>query len=166
MMNQKFLDNYKQGTLALQQGAYSNAIKFLEKALEYQPDDLNTTLNLSSALILLKRFKKAVPLLESLTDDYQDNPMLWLNLGAAYLGNPILATAENQHKAISAFQMVLKINPKTRHAAYNIALVYRDQKNYREALQWFEQEAAGFPDDEDAQFYIEKMKEKLTEPGE
>lgn len=110
----------KQGTAALQEGDTVRAVELLEKALALDPADVDTRLNLSSGLILQKKFKDAVPILKSLTDDFPDNPIYWLNLGAALLGNPIVATREQQEEAIGAFESALEINPQLPNAAYNI----------------------------------------------
>ncbi|MDJ0753080.1 MAG: tetratricopeptide repeat protein [Ardenticatenaceae bacterium] len=162
-MDQSFEKYQKQGTFALQQGQISEALTLLEKALALQPDNVDTRLNLSSALILKKRFKEAVPILEGLTAEQPNNAMFWLNLGAAYLGNPIIASDENQQKAIAAFEKAIKIDDRTPNAAYNLGLVHRDRREYRRALYWFEQAAEAFPDDKDAHQYIEKMLAKVAE---
>ncbi len=45
------------------------------------------------------RHREAIPLLETARDAEPDNAMIWTNLGAAYLGNPIVATPEQQMQA-------------------------------------------------------------------
>ncbi len=156
-------DLFRKGTRALQQGETADAVKFLEKARKKDPDHKDITLNLSSAYILSKKFKQAIPLLEKLLEELSDVPSLWLNLGAAYLGNPILAKDEDQKKAISAFAKAYEINPRTPNAAYNLGLVHRDRQEYSKAKAWFVRAVEANPEDEDAEEYIAKMDAKLAE---
>lgn len=162
MNEENIKDLQRKGTAALQDGEIERAVELLQKALSLDPTDIDSRLNLSSALILQKRFKDAAPLLKSLTVDEPENPIFWLNLGAALLGNPILATNDQQEEAIGAFKAALDINPRLPNAAYNIGLVYRDQQNYELAREWFEKAVATFPDDDDARYYIELMNEKIN----
>ena len=83
--------------------------------------------------------------------------MIWTNLGAAYLGNPILARDEHHDKAIAAFKKALEIDPKAPNVAYNLGLIYRDRKETPEALHWFQQALKANPNDNDAQRYIDDL---------
>jgi tetratricopeptide (TPR) repeat protein len=76
--------------------------------------------------------------------------MLWLNLGAAYLGNPVLALDRHQQQAIRAFQRALELHPEAPNAAYNIGLIYRDRKELDNAIHWFGQAVQHNPGDADA----------------
>ncbi|NIP52669.1 MAG: tetratricopeptide repeat protein, partial [Aliifodinibius sp.] len=86
-----------------------------------------------------KKFRKAVPILETLSEYEPDNAMVWTNLGAAYLGNPVLAMDKQQLKAIAAFEQALEIDPIAPNVAYNIGLIYRDRQEHEEAIYWFRQ---------------------------
>ena len=145
------------GTTALHQGKIDEARLLLEQAHQLNPTDGNATLNLAGVYILAKRFKPAVKLLEPLTKIEPDNPMVWTNLGAAYLGNPVLASRENQQKAITAFEKALEIDPKVPNVAYNLGLIYRDRKAYGQAITWFKRALKTNPNDKDARHYIELL---------
>ena len=147
----------KQGTRALQQGKHDDAVALLEEAYTLDPQDIDVRLNLSGAYILTKKFKKAISLLETLREDQPTNPMIWTNLAAAYLGNPILAQDADQQKAINAFQQALAHDPDAPNVAYNIGLIYRQRKEYEEALTWFQQAVQTNPEDRDAHYYIEVL---------
>lgn len=155
----------KQGTRALQRGQLNEATALLEEAYEIDPHDLDVRLNLSGAYILTKKFKKAIPLLETLRDDQPTNPMVWTNLAAAYLGNPVLAQEDDQHKAITAFQQALAHDPDAPNVAYNIGLIYRQRNEYAEALKWFQQAAQTNPQDKDAHYYIEVLTKIIATDG-
>lgn len=157
-----FFDVLHQGTQALHQGNIGTAVELLEHAHQLDPNHGDATLNLSGAYILSKKFKQAVALLESLSEQEPDNPMVWTNLGAAYLGNPILADDEKQRRAITAFERAIELNPKAPNVAYNIGLIYRDRKETDRALHWFQRALEANPNDKDARHFIEQLS-KSTE---
>lgn len=149
---------YREGTQLLHQGQPAKALPLLEKAHRLVPDHVDAGINLSGAYILTKRFKRAVAMLESMREFAADNPMVWTNLGAAYLGNPILARDEDQRKAIKAFKRALEINPIAPNVAYNIGLIYRDRVEYDDAKYWFERALKANPDDQHARQILEKLR--------
>lgn len=157
-----FNDLLRQGTFALQRGQHNTALTFLEKAYRLRPDDPDLLLNLSGALILAKKFKRARRLLEQLVKMEPQNAMVWTNLGAAYLGNPVLAGQKDQNRALDAFKTALDIQPQAPNVAYNIGLIYRDQKAYSEAIVWFQEALVHNPGDTDARYHITKLEEKLN----
>jgi tetratricopeptide (TPR) repeat protein len=112
---------------------------------------------------LTKKFKKAVEVLEPFSQGgvAATNAMLWTNLGAAYLGNPILARDEEQLRAIAAFEKALDINPIAPNVAYNIGLIYRDRQELENAIHWFDRAIRANPNDQDARRISARLKEKL-----
>jgi len=105
------------------------------------------------------QFKRAVPILESLVEREPGNAMAWTNLGAAYLGNPVLATTEEQDKAIAAFERALKCNPAAPHVAYNIGLICRDRGDRDGAAHWFTRALQANPLDADARRILERLQQ-------
>lgn len=152
-----FFELLRTGTRALHQGQTTQAVQLLEQAHRLDPDHGDATLNLAGAYILSKKFKQAVALLEPLSEREPNNPMIWTNLGAAYLGNPILAKDEHHEKAIAAFKQALEIDPKAPNVAYNLGLIYRDRREFTEALHWFKQALQANPNDKDARRYIDQL---------
>ena len=162
-MSEEFNDLLVEGTRLLQNGQQSRAAELLEKAHEIDPENFDAALNLSGAYILMGSFKKAVPLLENLVDRDEASASVFTNLGAAYLGNPVLARDEDQLKAINAFNRALEVDPPAPNAAYNIGLIYRDRREYDKAEEWFTKAVEDFPDDKDAEnqiLKIQKIKKK------
>jgi tetratricopeptide (TPR) repeat protein len=157
----EFFKLLRRGTRALQSGNVAEAIRLLEQAYELNNTHGDLILNLGGAYILSKQFKKAVDILEPLSEREPDNPMVWTNLGAAYLGNPVLATNEKQHKAIGAFKLAIALNPKAPNVAYNLGLIYRDRREIDQALYWFQRALDTDPDDQDAQYYIRKLSQDV-----
>lgn len=162
----RFFNLLQQGTRALQQGQVGRALQVLKRAYQLDHDNVDVTLNLGGAYILSKKFTQAVALLEPLAEREPDNPMVWTNLGAAYLGNPILASDEDQRRAITAFEQAIKLNPATPHVAYNLGLIYRDRKEYKQALYWFQRAVQANPNDRDARNYIKKLRQEIGDEAE
>ncbi len=159
MSDEQFMNLLRLGTQLLRQGKSEDALPLLRRAHELEPSNFDAALNLSGAYILQKRFKQAIPILEALRDEEPENAMIWINLGAAYLGNPILATDEQQQKAIDAFKQAHELQPGTHNVAYNIGLVYRDRKETSEAIQWFERALEINPDDRHAHNILKKLRD-------
>jgi len=153
----------KRGTQLLQRGQNQEAVSVLEKARALDETNPDVALNLSSAYILTKKFKKAVEILVPLSEKEPYNVMVWTNLGAAYLGNPILARDEEHEKAIAAFEKAFEINPAAPNVAYNLGLIYRDRKEYETAIHWFEKAIQANPTDQDARNIKMRLEAKLEE---
>ncbi|MFN2220905.1 MAG: tetratricopeptide repeat protein [Chloroflexota bacterium] len=149
--------NFSQGTRLLHRGKAGDAIFLLERAVSVRPDHTDAAINLSGAYILTGKFKKALALLEPLSEREPDNAMVWTNLGAAYLGNPVLARDEEQKKAIAAFERALEIRPAAPSVAYNIGLIYRDREDTEEAARWFRQAVRDNPKDHHARSMLDEM---------
>jgi peroxin-5 len=152
-----FFDLLRRGTHALQAGQAEEARKLLEQAHKLKPEQAEVTLNLAGAYILTKRYNLAVSLLETLSGREPDNPMVWTNLGAAYLGNPILAKDQHHERAIAAFKKAFDLNPRTPHIAYNLGLIYKDRNEFEPALHWFQEALIANPNDKDARRYVELL---------
>jgi tetratricopeptide (TPR) repeat protein len=155
----KFEALFRQGSELLHRGKVNDAVLVLKQAHSLDPNHFDAALNLSGAYILTKKFKQAVSLLEQLRHRVPNNAMVWTNLGAAYLGNPILARDEEQLQAIAAFKQALVIDPVAPNVAYNIGLIYRDRREYDLAISWFERALQANPHDRDALRLIEKLRE-------
>lgn len=153
----------RRGTTLLHQGQHNKAMQLLARAYNIDDRNLDVALNLSGAYILSKKFSKAIPILEKLSEVAPDNEMVWTNLGAAYLGNPVLARDEEQLQAIMAFKQALAINPDAPHVAYNLGLIYRDRREFETAVVWFQKAIDTNPRDRDAHMLLAQTQAKLTE---
>ena len=150
---------FRRGSELLHRGKVNDAVTILQKAHALKPEHFDTSLNLSGAYILTKKFKQAAALLETLREQAPRNAMIWTNLGAAYLGNPILARDEEQLQAIAAFEQALALDPIAPNVAYNIGLIYRDRRDYDMAITWFQRALQANPNDQDARNLITKLRE-------
>lgn len=155
---QKFDVMFRRGSELLQRGQVNDAVPLLQKAHAIDPDHFDASLNLSGAYILTRKFRHAVKLLERLREQAPNNAMVWTNLGAAYLGNPVLARDEEQLQAIAAFKRALQLDPIAPNVAYNIGLIYRDRREYDLAIAWFERAIKANPHDQDARNLVKKLR--------
>lgn len=153
----RFLHLLRAGTSLLRQGKAEDALPYLKEAFTLDADNLDAALNLSGAYILQSQFRKAVRILERLSEEEPDNPMVWTNLGAAYLGNRALAVSKHQMQAVEAFKRALELNPGAPNVAYNIGLIYKDRGETGEALRWFRKALQTNPRDEDARMLIRQL---------
>ncbi len=158
--SKRFNHFLRRGSAYLRDGKPKDAERLLQKAYKMNPDDFDVALNLSGAYILTQQFKRALPILEQLSEKHPENVMVWTNLGAAYLGNPILAKEEQQQLAISAFAKAYELNPATPNVAYNLGLVYRDRKEIDTAVSWFKRALQANPKDQDARRLIDQLENK------
>jgi predicted Zn-dependent protease len=164
MDDQAFHQELNRGARLLAQGKPDQARAILECLRQLRPDHSAVAINLGGAYILGGQFKRAVPILESLAEREPDNAMVWTNLGAAYLGNPVLATTEEQDKAIAAFERALECDPAAPHVAYNIGLIYRDRGDRDRAIHWFTRALQANPLDSDARHILERLRQAASSP--
>ncbi|MBK8988779.1 MAG: tetratricopeptide repeat protein [Chloroflexi bacterium] len=145
------------GSELLRRGDIEQAARVLEKAYTLDETHPDVALNLGGAYILSNRFGQAVMILEALSQMEPYNAMVWTNLGAAYLGNPILARDPEHEKAITAFERALEINPIAPNVAYNLGLIFRDRQNYERARYWFGEAVKANPNDQDARNLLARL---------
>jgi tetratricopeptide (TPR) repeat protein len=133
------------------------ALPLLRRAHDLLPDDVAIALNLAGAYILQGNHEHAIPILEHALAHEPENEMLWTNLGAAYLGNPVRAGEEQQQAAIEAFERALEINPIAPNVHYNLALIHRDRGEAEQAIRRFRQATQANPHDQDARRALARL---------
>ena len=97
-------------------------------------------------------------ILEPISEENTNHPMIWTNLGAAYLGIPVIANVEEQLRSIAAFERALAFDPVSPSVAYNIGLIYRDRREYEKAIEWFQKAVQHNPRDQHARNLLEALK--------
>jgi tetratricopeptide (TPR) repeat protein len=145
------------GAVLLEKGMARDAIPHLERARELEGDNVAVLINLGGAYVMAGRHREAIPPLEEARGFEPDNAMIWINLGAAYLGNPVLATTEQQMRAIEAFERALELNPVAPNVHYNLGLIFVDRGDTELAVAAFEQALQANPFDEDARYWLRKL---------
>ena len=150
----------------LRRGEAHNAISTLNRAHKLMPNDVLTAINLGGAYILAKKFALAIPILVKASEQEPRNEMIWTNLGAAYLGNPILAQDDQQRKAIQAFERAIEINPVTPNVHYNLGLIHRDRGEIEQAILRFRQAVQTNPHDRDACRALGRLEDQQNDGAE
>jgi tetratricopeptide (TPR) repeat protein len=92
--------------------------------------------------------------------------MVWINLGAAYLGDRSSASDEQQQRAIAALERAIEIDPVTPNAHYSLGLIHRDRGEFEQAMQRFYQAIQANPLDQHARRAWERLKSEIQEQGE
>lgn len=153
----RFRRALEEGARLLHAGRPSEALPHLELAFELVPSDADAAINLGGAHILLNEYQRAVQILEEAAASRPDNSRIWINLGAAYLGNPVLATPEMRALAIAAFEKALELDPLAPSVDYNLGLIHRDRGDLVAAKAHFRQAIAVDPLDRDARRLLARL---------
>jgi tetratricopeptide (TPR) repeat protein len=145
------------GARLLEEGQAEEAISYLERANELSTENAAILINLGGAYIMAGRHRDAVPVLERARNVEPDNAMIWTNLGAAYLGNPVIATEQQQLRAIGAFEKALELNPSAPNVHYNLGLIFVDRGEFDLAVPAFRQALQTNPFDSDARHWLQRL---------
>ena len=139
------------------------AIAVLEPLQADMPDDPDIAINMGGALILQRKWSKAVETLKKAVDASPDNVLLWTNLAAAYLGRLETSGPKHQAKAIEAYERALWIDPSTPNVHYHLGLIYKQQGNLSRSSAMFQRALEINPNDRDARYWMEKLSDQLVE---
>lgn len=133
------------------------AAALLVEARELDPNNAAAAINLGGAYILQGKHDLAIPVLEAATGLEPDNPMVWTNLAAAYLGKLPFATQRRQERAIAAYEKALSLEPRTPHVHYNLGLIFLERNDKARASAHFHRALETDPTDRDAQHWLEVL---------
>ena len=139
------------------------AIAVLEPLHEDLPNDPDIAINLGGALILQRKWSKAVRILKRAVDASPDNVLLWTNLAAAYLGRLETSGPKHQANAVRAYEKALWLDPSAANVHYHLGLIYKQQGNLSRASALFQRALEINPNDRDAQFWMDKLSAQLVE---
>ncbi len=139
------------------------AIPILERLNERYPEDPDVIMNLGGALILQRKWNKAVSVLEVGVKQHPQNAAMWSNLGAAYLGRLETAGPKQQERAITAYERAVQIEPATPNVHYHLGLIHKERGDLIRALAHFERALEVDPADKDAEYWIEQVGQLLAQ---
>jgi tetratricopeptide (TPR) repeat protein len=139
------------------------AVAVLEPLRADLPNDPDIAINLGGALILQRKWSKAVQILKKAVDFSPENVLLWTNLAAAHLGRLETSGPKHQARAIAAYEKALGIDPSTPNVHYHLGLIYKQQGNLSRSSAMFQRALEINPDDRDARFWMEKLSDLLVE---
>ncbi len=147
-----------EGARLLAERRPGEAVAKLTEARKLDPLNVAAAINLGGAYILQGKFRLAAPVLEAVAILEPDNAMIWTNLAAAYLGKLPLSSAEEQDKAIQAYERALALDPRAPHIHYNLGLIYLERRDRPRAAAQFEKALQVDPADRDAAMYLDKLR--------
>lgn len=137
------------------------AIEKLLPLYEQAPTNADVAINLGGAYILMAKWNKAVRVLSKAAELHANNPMVWTNLAAAYLGRLELSGPQQQDRAIRAYERALEIDPQTPNIHYHLGLIYKERGDLARAIHYFEEAINVNPDDKDASYWIAHLSARL-----
>jgi Flp pilus assembly protein TadD len=135
------------------------AARILEPLHKQRPQDPDVAINLGGALILQRKWNRAVTVLQSAVKHNPNNVMLWSNLGAAYLGRLETSGPKQQEQAISAYERAVQLDPKAPNVHYHLGLIHKERGNLERAYAHFQRASEVNPADRDARFWIDRLSE-------
>ena len=141
----------------LQQNLPEEAATLLEPYHQQTPTHPDLAINLGGAYILQQKWDRAVRVLSKAADANPENVMLWVNLGAAHLGNLQTAGPKQQERAIRAYERALTIDPTTPNVHYHLGLIYKARGEFNRATAFFQRALEVQPADRDARYWIDQL---------
>lgn len=160
--NDEFRRQLRTSARLLQENRPAEALKLLQPLYKLAPTDPDVAINLGGAYILQRKWNQAVAVLRKATEAHPQNVMLWINLGAAYLGNLQLAGPKQQAEAIAAYERALEIDPQAPNIHYHLGLIYKERGELEQALTYFQHAHRLQPHDRDAHHWIQRLTAQLT----
>ena len=141
----------------LGQNRPEDAIEVLEPLRKKAAHIPDVAINLGGAYILLRKWNKAVRVLEPAAHQHTQNAMLWANLAAAYLGRLETAGPQQQLQAIAAYEHVLAIDPKAPNVHYHLGLIFKERGDLANAQRYFQGALDVNPADRDARLWLDRI---------
>ncbi|MBX3053795.1 MAG: tetratricopeptide repeat protein [Caldilineaceae bacterium] len=159
-------DDYSQALNAsarlLRANRPGEAVELLQPLHQQYPLDPDVAINLGGALILQRKWDRAVKVLLPVARRHMDSAMLWINLAAAHLGRLETAGPAQQHKAINAYEQALRADPKAPNVHYQLGLIYKEQGNLSRASALFQRALEVNPNDKDAALWLDRLSDLIV----
>ncbi|MBX3011994.1 MAG: tetratricopeptide repeat protein [Caldilineaceae bacterium] len=152
-----FQSTLKDSARLLQQNRPGEAVTLLEPLYQHTPTHPDVAINLGGAYILQRKWDRAVRVLAKAAEAHPQNVMLWINLGAAHLGNIQTAGPKQQERAIYAYERALEVDPVAPNVHYHLGLIYKERGEFNRATAFFQRALEVSPADQDAIYWIDKL---------
>ncbi len=149
----------------LRQNRPGEAATILEPLYKRTPTQPDIAINLGSAYILQRKWDRAVRVLTKAADANPENAMIWVNLGAAHLGNIKTAGPRQQDRAIRAYERALQIEPEAPNVHYHLGLIYKERGEVNRAIAFFQRALEVRATDDDARYWLDKLM-TLSDPAQ
>lgn len=138
------------------------AVDILQPLHQQNPTHPDVAINLGGALILQRKWERAVQVLLPAARLHMNNAMLWVNLAAAHLGRLETSGPKQQQQAISAYEQALRADPKAPNVHYHLGLIYKEQGNLSRATALFQRALEVNPTDKDAKMWLDRLSQLIV----
>lgn len=143
----------------LRQNRPGEAASLLEPLYKEAPTHPDVAINLGGAYILQRKWDRAVRVLSKAAEAHPQNAMLWVNLGAAHLGNLETAGPKQQERAIRAYEHALQVDASAPNVHYHLGLIYKERGELSRAMAFFQRALEVQPADQDAGYWLNKLQQ-------
>jgi len=141
----------------LHQNRPGEAAALLEQLYKSAPTHPDLAINLGGAYILQRKWDRAVRVLNKAAEANPENVMLWINLGAAHLGNLETAGPKQQERAIRAYERALQVDAVAPNVHYHLGLIYKERGEITRAMAFFQRALEVLPTDRDARYWLDRL---------
>ncbi len=148
------------GVAAHQSARHEEAVEFIAKAIQRDPDNPQFFLNLGSANLALSRTGEAVECYQKALEIDPDSADAYFNLGLAHTGRGKL------DQAIACYRRSAEIEPGSADTHQNLGMVHLQQGNLNEAAICFQRCLEIQPDVEEAHYLLGTVLQRLDRPDE
>ena len=152
-----YRDILNRSAALLRQNRPGEALQLLEPLQNQIEPDPDLAINLGGAYILQRKWDKAVKVLKAASVATPDNVMIWVNLGAAYLGRLETAGPAHQKRAIAAYEQALRLDPLVPNVHYHLGLIYKERGEINRASAFFQRALEVNPADKDARYWMKRL---------
>jgi len=136
------------GILCIQQDNFSDAVEYLQKAIEYDAKNPTIHLHLANALKLQGLFSQAIRVLQNTIAHYPEYIAAFNNLGTVYYAQGKLDDAINYYRKAIAKQ------PNYVDAYYNLGLALAKKNLFAEAISTYQELLQYAPEHFAARFHL------------
>lgn len=135
-------------------GKFEQAVSFLERAYELEPDNEDVLYEMAYSLETLENYKESAVFYKKYLDEDPYAAFGWYNLGMVYI---FLGELE---KSVEAFDFALAIDADFTSAWFSKARAFEMQGNFETAIKIYEEYLADHKENIDALYFIGECHEK------
>lgn len=119
------------GIVKLQKGEISDAVLYIQRSVDVNPNQSGALSNLAHCLNALGQFHKAIEACKAAIDIASSNGPAWVNLGNAQKNLGLFGAAR------VSYRRAIEIDPNNPGYIYNLAVAYLDEGDFEKAAPLF-----------------------------
>jgi tetratricopeptide (TPR) repeat protein len=142
---------FTEAQIQKKRGNYSEAVKYIQKAIERDPESIYLHKELTILYLYQKENQKALQVVEQILKKYPDNIDFLSILGKINQGMRNLDNAKN------AYEKVLKLDPKQKEIYLILGSLYMNKNDKAKALKVYKNLVKNFPKSYVGYFFLGKI---------